>query len=219
VTRFPGSRNPTPRALGPCAEIKTKQAREKARNWLDLISQGKDPVEEEKRAADEAARRRANTLARVIEDYIDKEAIGPDPERPKQRRSHHIARELRRTIVPLWGKRPVADVTRADVQGMIEAVRDHGAVKMLAAHGVKIKRGYDRPTPTYARNLLSYLKTVFERGAYGLESSPCDHVSAERILGRRRRRTRSLGPDELFAFWRAVTRMPYPMGPAWPGCG
>jgi hypothetical protein len=34
VTRFPGSRNPTPRSFGPCAEIKTKQAREKARRWL-----------------------------------------------------------------------------------------------------------------------------------------------------------------------------------------
>jgi hypothetical protein len=34
VTGFPGSRNPTPRSLGSCAEIKSKQAREKARPWL-----------------------------------------------------------------------------------------------------------------------------------------------------------------------------------------
>ena len=140
-------------------------------------------------------------------------------EAPKQRRGQNVARELRRVIVPLWGNRPAADVTRAEVQAMIETVRDKGAVAMLAGHGIKLRRGNDRPTPTSARALLSYVRSVFswaiERGAYGLEASPCDHISAERILGPRRQRARTLAPDELFAFWRAVTRMPYPVGPSY----
>jgi integrase len=90
---------------------------------------------------------------------------------------------------------------------------------MLAANGIKLKRGHDRPTPTYARALLSYIRSVFawaiERGSYGLESSPTDHIRAERILGPRRQRSRILSNDELFAFWRGVTRMPYPVGPAY----
>jgi integrase len=121
--------------------------------------------------------------------------------------------------VPLWGKRPIADITRSEVQSLIEAVRDKGTVKALAAKGIKLNRGYDRPTPTYARNLLSYLKTLFswavERNAYGLESSPCDHIRAERLLGPRRQRDRSLSPDELFALWRVTGRIPYPVGPAY----
>ena len=63
------------------------------------------------------------------------------------------------------------------------------------------------------------MRTVFawaiERGSYGLEASPCDHVRAERILGPRRQRSRSLGHDELLAFWRAVMLMPYPVGPGY----
>ena len=213
IARYGGKRsNPARRAIGRVGQITLDQAREKARNWLDLLAQGKDPANEEKRAGEEAERRRANTVANVIEDYIATETL-------KQRRGRHVARELRRVILPLWGAHPIADITRADVQGMIEAVRDNGAVKMLAAHGTKLERGYTRGTPTYARALLSYITTVFgwaiERGAYGLESSPCDHIRAERILGPRRQRTRSLGPDELFALWRAVARMPYPVGPAY----
>jgi integrase len=212
VARYAGI-NPTRRSLGRYGgEITLDQAIEKARRWLDLIAQGKDPADEVKRIAEEAARRRINTVAAVIEDYIELEV-------PRQRRGTNVARELRRVIVPLWGKRPIAGLTRAEVQAMIEAVRDKGTVAMLETHGIKLKRGYDRPTPTYARNLLSYLKTLFswaiERGAYGLDSSPCDHVRAERILGARRQRDRSLSHDELFAFWRAALRTPYPVGPAY----
>jgi hypothetical protein len=62
---------------------------------------------------------------------------------PKQRRGQHVARELRRVIVPLWGPRPAASITRAEVQALVEAVRDEGAVAMLGAHGIKLQRGYD----------------------------------------------------------------------------
>ena len=120
VARYAGPRsNPTRRALGRYGEITLDQAIEKARHWLDLIAQGKDPGDEEKRAIEEAERRRANTVATVIEDYIALEAIGPDPDKPKQRRGHHVARELRRGIVPLWGKRAVVDITRTEVQAVI----------------------------------------------------------------------------------------------------
>jgi hypothetical protein len=121
VARYGGPRsNPTRRSLGRYGEITLDDAREKARRWLDLINQSKDPAAEEKRIADEAERRRANSLGHVIEDYIALEAIGPDPAKPKQRRGHHVARELRRVILPPWGRRPIADVSRSDVQGLIE---------------------------------------------------------------------------------------------------
>jgi len=68
-------------------QITVDDARAKSRRWLDLIAQGKDPGDEEKRIADEAARRRANTVGGVIEDYISREAIGADPNNPKQRRA------------------------------------------------------------------------------------------------------------------------------------
>lgn len=88
---------------------------------------------------------------------------------------------------------------------------------MLAAHGIKTKHGRSKPAPNQARNVLGYLKTLFswaiERGAYGLASSPCDHLRSSRILGEKRSRDRILSDDEVFAFWRAAKRLPYPFGP------
>jgi integrase len=213
IARYDGPRShPARRTLGRVGQITLEEARAKARRWLALIAQGINPAEEEKRAAAAAERRRINTVASVVADYIETET-------PKQRRGRNVARELRRVVVPLWGKRGIADITRAEVQSLIEAVRDKGTVAMLASHGIVLKRGYDRPTPTYARSLLSYLKTLFgwavERNCYGLEASPCDHIRTERILGPQRKRTRILNEAELFAFWRATSRMPYPVGPAY----
>src|SRR5262249_56088222 len=66
-------------------------------------------------------------------------------------------------------------------------------------------------------NLLGYLKTFFgwaiERGTYGLESSPCEFIRGARIIGERHADDRTLNDVELFAFWRAVNRVPYPHGP------
>jgi len=75
------------------------------------------------------------------------------------------------------------------------------------------------PAPVQARNLLAYLKAFFnwaiERDTYGLESSPCEHLKAARIIGDRRAEDRTLNDAELFAFWRATRRMGYPYGPAY----
>src|SRR5262245_28809417 len=43
TTRFPGSRNPTRRALGEYGALTLDKARQKARDWLELVRQGKDP--------------------------------------------------------------------------------------------------------------------------------------------------------------------------------
>jgi len=136
----------------------------------------------------------------MLDDYVRLVAVGPDPANPRQRKGNDVARDLRRTFVPMWGERPVTGVTRQDVLAAIEAVRD-------------------RPAPVQARNLLGYLKTLFswaiERGVYGLEASPCDHLRAIRIIGYKRAGHRILSDDELFAFWRATGRFGYPVGSAY----
>src|SRR5688572_13719635 len=49
VARFPGSSNPTRRALGEYGALSLEKAREKARHWHGLIRQGIDPKAEEER--------------------------------------------------------------------------------------------------------------------------------------------------------------------------
>jgi hypothetical protein len=46
LRRFPGSTNPTRRALGSYGELTLEAARSKARKWLELIARGIDPAEE-----------------------------------------------------------------------------------------------------------------------------------------------------------------------------
>ena len=228
VSRFPGSRNPVPRALGVYGALTLADARAKARVWLEVVASGKDPAREEERQRRESAYRQSNTFAAVVEDYLRQEVIGPDPNAPRQRKGREVARDLLRVFVPLWGDRPILDVSRHDVLSAIETVRDHGTDQLLTRHGIKASKhgfkkrrlsGKSRPAPVQARNLLGYLNRLFswaiERGTFGLDSSPCDHLRAMRIVGNKRSGDRILTNDELFAFRRATRRLPYPYGPAY----
>jgi integrase len=213
VGRFPGHPNPTRRRLGTYGALSLEKAREKARKWSELITKGVDPVSEQ--------RRRTNTFTAVAEDYIRLAVIGPDPENPKQRRGRQVARDFRRVFIPLWGARPISEITRHDVLAVIEGVRDRGTDKVLREHGVKVPQrnggAKSHAAPVQARILLAYAKTLFswavERGAYGLEVSPCDHLRTAKIIGEKKSSDRILSDDELRAFWRANERLGYPYAP------
>jgi integrase len=234
VARFPGSRNPTRRSLGFYGALTLQDARIKARAWHSLIKRGIDPETAEKEERVENIRRQANTFAVVVEDYVRLALVGTDPEDPEkplpedsdrqplQRKGREVARDLRRTFVPLWGDRPITSITRGEVLAAIEGVRDVGTERMLESQGIKQskaargKRRKPRGTPTQARNTLGYLKTLFswaiDRGIYRLMISPCGEMRAERIVGAKKKRGRILSDDELRAFWRATARMGYPTG-------
>src|SRR5262245_66465575 len=86
IARFPGSSNPTRRALGQYGELTLEAARNKARKWLELIARGIDPAQEVERERRERERKRAATFGAVVEDYIRIEVYGPGGEkRPRHR--------------------------------------------------------------------------------------------------------------------------------------
>jgi integrase len=70
-----------------------------------------------------------------------------------------------------------------------------------------------------ARHLLTIVKRFFnwaiDQRIYGLKTSPCDRLKATALIGEKVFRNRKLSDVELFAFWRATERMPYPTGPAY----
>jgi integrase len=220
--RFPGRPHYTRRELGDVGALTLTDARHKARRWIELVGQGKDPAAEEARIERENLRRQENTFLAVAEEYIRLIVIGPDETKPKQRKGPEIARIIRSVFIPLWGARPITEITRHDVLTAIEGVRDHGTAKMLSSHGINVKQrkggiGNAGPAPAQARNLLGSLKTLFswaiERGTFGLEVSPCDHLRSARIIGEKESGDRVLNDDEIFAFWRSARRMGYPAGP------
>jgi integrase len=214
-TRFPGSHQPTRRAIGEYGAISLDKARQQARDWLELIRKGIDPQIQKERERLATQRHRENTFAAIVEEYLKRHVIGPKPDKPRQRKGREVERAFERVFIPLWGNRSITDVTRHDIIKLIEGVRDHGTAGALASYGIRFD-GEKTPAPAQARNLLTYLKTFFswaiERDAYGLEASACDHISPRRIIGKKLSGDRTLDDDEILAFWRATGRMGYPYG-------
>ncbi|MEA2937749.1 MAG: hypothetical protein QOC56_1253, partial [Alphaproteobacteria bacterium] len=93
VARYPGSRNPTRRALGEYGALTLEKARSKARDWLELIRKDQDPKHEEDRQRRSEARKRANSFAAVAEDFIAQKL-------PGERKGAEVERDLRREFIP-----------------------------------------------------------------------------------------------------------------------
>jgi integrase len=208
VARFPGSANPTRRALGEYGVLELADARAKARVWHELIRKGIDPKEQEADQRAQERRRRDNSFGAVVEDYIRLAVIGPDATKPLQRKGPSVARELRDEFVndkvvagakrPGLGKRPIDSITPHDIVRVTDDAVARGAEYQ-------------------AHNLLGHVRTMFNwaiaRGVYGLEKSPCDRMRPNQVIGKKALRTRVLTDDETFALWRAAGRLGYPFGP------
>jgi integrase len=188
-TRYPGSKSPTRREIGNCADATLADAREKARKWRNLVEQGIDPAAEEERARQEALRRQANTFGVVAEDFIREKL-------PGERKRKEIERDIRRDLMPRWQHKPIGAITDLDVLTVVKA---------------KIPRG-----KIGARNLFSLIKRFFRwavaQRVYGIVTSPCATLSPAILGDLPGPRDRVLTDDEIFAYWRAATRLRYPYG-------
>ena len=81
LARYPGSNNPTRRALGEYPTDTLADAREKARTWRKFIEKGIDPRDEEERQRVAELRRKADTFDVAAEEFIKRVL-------PSQRRGH-----------------------------------------------------------------------------------------------------------------------------------
>ena len=191
VARFPGSKNPTRRALGQYGALTLEQARSKARNWLELIRRGTDPKVQEERARREELRKQQTTFEAVAEDFIERHVNG-------QRRAKDTEREIRKELISRWRTRPISEIARDDVVRLIEEIAD-------------------RPAPYLSHIVLGHIRSLFNwainRGTYGLENSPCDRVKPAALIGPKVPRQRVLQDPELASLWRASETLGYPFGP------
>jgi integrase len=208
VARFPGSSNPTRRAIGEYGALTLEGARETARKWLQLIHRGLDPKVEEQKEREEAARKRVNTFEAVVEDYLT--------DIPTRKRNRHVEqdeREIRRELLQRvdkdgkvvwrnkWAKKPIADVTDADIAELIGEIRD-------------------RPAPGMAYNAWGHVKAIFSwamwperRQGYGLTVNPTAHLQPKHFKLTKTISTRVLSDEEIRAYWAAAEATPYPLGP------
>src|SRR5512143_1437043 len=107
VARYPGSKNPTRRAIAVYDGNNLASARQKARDWLELIRQGKDPAIEVEREKAAEQRKRANSFRVVAEDFIA-EKLG------KERKGREIERDIKNNFLAAWSDRPITDISKED---------------------------------------------------------------------------------------------------------
>ena len=191
IARYPGSPNPTRRAIGEYPSLSLEKARERARRWRDLVGQGIDPKAEEERLKRIELRKQQTTFAAVAEDYLERHVKG-------QRRASDSEREIRKELIAPLGERPIASITREDVVLLVDSVAR-------------------RPAPYLAHIVLAHARSLFNwainRGTYGLETSPCDRVKPAALIGPKQPRQRVLSDAELAALWHGSEELGYPFGP------
>jgi hypothetical protein len=94
-TRFPGFKHPTRRVIAEVGAVTLDSARNTARDWLELIRQGKDPQQEAHRRADAVHRavelqraQQQSLFAQVCDDCLKRKVAG-------QRRARAVERIVR----------------------------------------------------------------------------------------------------------------------------
>lgn len=144
---------------------------------------GVDPVKEiklkaERRIKEDAEHRLAPTVAKLIEEYIEKHA------KPNKRGWAEDERILEHDALPTWGKRKAKDITKRDVVLLLEKIVERGA-------------------PGSANNNFKIIRKMFsfavERDI--LEQSPCTGVKMPAPLIRK---DRYLTEEEIRTFWNAL---------------
>ncbi|HSO52716.1 MAG TPA: integrase arm-type DNA-binding domain-containing protein, partial [Actinomycetes bacterium] len=132
--------------LGAYPALTLKQARDLAEIELGKVACGADP-----QAARKEVRTRpgTETMAEVAGDYLERYA--KVHKRPAGYRMDRW--QLDAYVLPRWGRRPVTDVTKRDVQELLEDL----AAGKLAARG--------KPTKAAPRNLKALLSKLFDWAA------------------------------------------------------
>jgi Arm DNA-binding domain/Phage integrase family len=189
VARLRGSgiRQPIRINVGRYPLMGLAEARDRARLLLRDLHDGVDP--RTRKAEQLRAEAEGRQFSIVAEQYIRQRLAGA-------RTARTIEQLIRRDLVSVWGKRPIAAITRPDVSSLIVTIAERG----------------HRET---ARHVLGWAKRLFRwavaRGL--LEHSPAEHLGARDLLGAAEIRQRLLTERELRLIWRAAGETPYPDGP------
>jgi integrase len=182
--------------LGDAREMDFEPAKAKARTWLDLDANGKDPRTVEAATVAAEAAQRAYTVDEVANQFLTEWVIGPNPERPRQRRWFEVKRHVA-VFTGKWGLRPIVEIERDE--------------------GVKLVKAKARMAPAEARNLLGAGKQLWgwaREQDFGLRHNIFSDIKPRMVIGDKVSRERAPSIEETRALYAAAAVMPYPYGPA-----
>jgi integrase len=188
TARFPGSNNPTRRSIGVYDLISLEKARTTAREWIELMGKGTDPAIQAERQRQTELQKRKNTFAAVVADFTRDKLAG-------ERHGYECGRDLRNVFLPMWGDRPITDISEDDVVGFLQRWRRRSVSTARQHHAL----------------LCRFFRWTKAQRVYGLKVSPCADIDAK-MIGEKAIRTRVLTNIELRAVWTAAERTPYPYG-------
>ena len=159
--------------VGDYGRLTPEEARREARRLLSDVARGLDPTEQRHQE------RHAITVADLCSEYLAKAEAGLIIGRkglPKKARTLEIDRgRISRHIVPLLGKKPIKDLSSADIRRFLEAV-----MSGKTAATVKTPRGLARVTggPTTAVRSVGLLggMLTYAREAGYIERNPAHGV-------------------------------------------
>jgi len=144
----------------------------------------------------------------TVADLVDRYAAGHL--RRNLRSAPVVEALLARHVVPAWGNRPVADMSRGDLLKLLEVVRTPRDVEVTT-------RGRGTFTSTRggtgaATEVRKWVRAMFQY-AVEAELRPDNPFTGVRNRDRVQPRDRVLSMPELTAVWNAACRMGYPWGP------
>jgi integrase len=178
--------------LGTVATIpNVADAREKARESLRKAAGGINPVGErrEREQVAQAPAKLPDAFRAVALRYVERYAM----KHTKPPVWRELRRQLEVDVLPLWGDRPIASITRQDVAALLDRIADRGA-------------------PVQANRQLARLKTLF-RWALDEEFISSDPTVKVRKVVKEVARDRVLSDDEICLFWAGCDGMGWPFGP------
>jgi integrase len=159
-------------SIGKYPTVSLSDARQKAREMLELVASGSDP---RKLLADQEAAEaamRANTIAAAVARFVKDYA--------SRKRWVEIERVMVRVIEPRWRDRPISEITRSDVRTLLDEIAKHA--------------------PIQANRTLTVL-SIFFKWAIDEDLIEADPTARVRKPTIEAPRERVLGDDELRAFW------------------
>ncbi len=189
-TRYPTEKGwrPAKRSLGLVGKMSLALAREKAREWHELLATGCDPQLQEDMAQASHERMVANTFGMAAEQYIKRKV------RPRRRGVKDEA-EIRKLLITEWGSKPLGLIYEDTVRRYVIKLRDERATSAARAALVHTKMIFD---------------FAIEEGDYGLQHSPCDRIKPHKLLGQKKSRQRVLNGPEIKAYWQAAETLGWP---------
>lgn len=181
--RFAGK----PRKLTLQAGIGLAAARKEAAAALYAVHEGKDPATNKVRARAEARAAGADTLEAIVAEFVRRES-------PRLRSARKWQRDLERVVLPVLGRRLIADIGRRDIVRLLDKIEDDSG-----ASAADITLSIIRRVMNWHAARSDDFRSPIVRGM--TRCKPSDHA-----------RSRVLNDDEIHAVWKAATGIAGPFG-------